>query len=64
LAGAALFRYNTYIIGFNPGTGHRYFPAVGEIMVTLGIISLELMAYLIFIKTMPVLPSRRKAPAG
>jgi Ni/Fe-hydrogenase subunit HybB-like protein len=64
LAGSSLFRYNTYIIGFNPGTGHHYFPAVGEIMVTLGIISLELMAYLIFIKTLPVLPSRSKVTAG
>ncbi len=64
LAGSALFRYNTYIIGFNPGTGHHYFPAVGEIMITLGIISFELMAYLIFIKTLPVLPSRSKVTAG
>lgn len=64
LAGSALFRYNTYIIGFDPGTGHHYFPAVGEIMITLGIISLELMAYLIFIKTLPVLPARSKITTG
>lgn len=64
LAGSTLFRYNTYIIGFNPGTGHHYFPAVGEIMITLGIISFELMAYLIFIKTLPILPSRIKVTAG
>lgn len=64
LAGASLFRYNTYIIGFDPGTGHRYFPAVGEITITLGIISLELMAYLVFIKTLPVLPIRSKSTTG
>jgi Ni/Fe-hydrogenase subunit HybB-like protein len=64
LMGSTLFRYNTYIIGFNPGTGHTYFPAVGELMITLGIISLELMAYLIFIKKLPVLPAIKEAPSS
>ena len=53
LAGA-LYRFNCYLIGFNPGEGWRYFPAAGEIVITLGIVSLEIMAFLWFIKRLPI----------
>jgi len=51
---AALYRLNTYIIGFDPGNGWRYFPAVGEIFISLGIVSMEIMAFLWFIKRLPI----------
>ena len=51
---AALYRLNTYIIGFDPGNGWHYFPAVGEIFVSLGIVSMEIMAFLWFIKRLPI----------
>jgi len=60
LAGA-LYRFNTYLIGFNPGGGYNYFPAFSEIMITVGIISMEIMAYLIFVKKFPVLPEVKHA---
>ena len=62
LAGSGLFRFNTYITGFDPLTGHTYFPAASEITITLGIVAIEIMAYLIFVKTLPVLPSIGKEP--
>jgi len=52
--GAALYRLNCYIIGFDPGTGWHYFPAVGEIFISLGIVSMEIMAFLWFIKRLPI----------
>ncbi len=61
LSGAALFRFNTYIVGYNPGTGFHYFPSVAEIMITLGIIAIELMAYIVFVKKLPVLPAHAGA---
>lgn len=51
---ASLYRLNTYIIGFDPGNGWHYFPAVGEIFVSLGIVSMEIMAFLWFIKRLPI----------
>jgi len=51
---AALYRLNTYIIGFDPGNGWHYFPSVGEIFVSLGIVSMEIMAFLWFIKRLPI----------
>jgi Ni/Fe-hydrogenase subunit HybB-like protein len=53
LAGT-LYRFNTYLIGFDPGAGWKYFPATGEILITLGIVSIEIMAFLWFIKRLPV----------
>ncbi len=51
-----LYRFNAFLVGFDPGPGYSYFPAVGEIMVTVGFVAIELMAYLVFVKTLPVLP--------
>jgi Ni/Fe-hydrogenase subunit HybB-like protein len=56
LLAGSLYRFNVFLIGYNPGPGWRYFPAVPEIMITLGIVAMELMAYLYFVKRFPVLP--------
>ncbi|HEB87558.1 MAG TPA: Ni/Fe-hydrogenase cytochrome b subunit [Gammaproteobacteria bacterium] len=55
LLGGALYRFDAFLFTLNPGVGYRYFPSVPEIMVTLGIVSLEIMAYLVLVKTLPVL---------
>lgn len=54
LIAGALYRFNTYIVGFNPGDNWTYFPAMPELFITLGIVSVELMVYLWFIKRLPV----------
>lgn len=51
---AAIYRLNTYVIGFDPGNGWHYFPSTGEIFISLGIVSLEIMAFLYFIKRLPI----------
>lgn len=60
LAGT-VYRFNTYLVGFNPGNNWNYFPSFGETMITLGIISFEIMAYLYIVKTFPVLPKAEHA---
>jgi len=55
LAGA-LYRFDTFLVAFNPGVGYHYFPSASEIMITVGIISIEILAYLVFVKKLPVLP--------
>lgn len=54
LIGGSLFRFNTYIIGFDPGTGWKYFPSIGEQMITYGLIAFEIAAYTLFVKIFPV----------
>jgi len=63
MAGGLLFRFNTYLIGFDPGTGWHYFPAIGEQFITYTIISAEILLYMIFVKKLPVLPSHGQVKA-
>jgi Ni/Fe-hydrogenase subunit HybB-like protein len=55
--GGALYRFNVYLIGFNPGKGWRYFPSFAEVMITVGIVALEILGYKVFVKLFPVLPN-------
>ncbi len=56
LLGGSLLRINAYLIGYEPaGGGWHYFPSVPETMVTVGIFSLEVLLYLIFVRALPVL---------
>ena len=57
LLAGSLYRMNIYIIGYHPTAGGEwsYFPSMVEMLVTLGIFSLEVMLYLIFVKRLPVL---------
>jgi Ni/Fe-hydrogenase subunit HybB-like protein len=57
LLAGSLYRFNAFLIGYNPGPGWHYFPAPAEILITLGIVAIELMAYLYFVKRFPVLHS-------
>jgi Ni/Fe-hydrogenase subunit HybB-like protein len=56
LLAGAIYRFNTFLVGFSPGPGWSYFPSLPEIMITVGIVALELMGYLYFVKKYPVLP--------
>ena len=55
LAGGSLYRLDAYLIGYQPIGNWVYFPSVPEMMVTIGIVALELLLYLLFLKTLPVL---------
>jgi len=57
LLAGSIYRINTYIVGYHPFAGGdwHYFPSVGEMMVTVGIFSFEVMLYLLAVKTLPVL---------
>ncbi|MCP4128675.1 MAG: Ni/Fe-hydrogenase cytochrome b subunit [Gammaproteobacteria bacterium] len=55
LFAGAMYRFNAFLITYDPGPGYSYFPSTPEIMITLSIIALELMIYLVLVKTLPVL---------
>ncbi|MBL4903432.1 Ni/Fe-hydrogenase cytochrome b subunit [Desulfocapsa sp. AH-315-G09] len=61
LVGGSLFRFNTYIIGYDPGNGWNYFPSVGEQMITYGLIAIEIAAYTLFVKYFPVFSAHEPA---
>ena len=57
LLGAALWRMNYSLQAFNPGNGYHYFPTSEEILISVGFVAIEVCAYLLLIRVLPVLPS-------
>ncbi len=55
LAGGILYRVDTYLVAYDPGPGWHYFPAVGEMAITLGLVAGEIMIYVFAIRKFPVL---------
>jgi Ni/Fe-hydrogenase subunit HybB-like protein len=55
LLAGTIYRLNTYLIGYQPGPDWEYFPSVAELLITIGMFSLEIVLYLIFVKHLPVL---------
>jgi Ni/Fe-hydrogenase subunit HybB-like protein len=55
LLGGIMFRFDTYMVAFNPGPNWSYFPAVPELLVTFGIIAAEAAVYVWAVKTFPIL---------
>ncbi len=60
LFAGTLYRFNAFLIGFDPGPGFSYFPSAPEIMVSVGIVAIEILAFLIIIKTFPIMHSAEK----
>ena len=63
LAGS-LYRFDAYIVAYDPGPGWSYFPILPELFITLGIIALEITLYIVIVKRFPILsgaPSARSA---
>ncbi len=65
LAGA-LYRIDAYIVAFRPGAQFSYFPTIPEFMITIGLVALEIMVYVVIIKTFPILSGAgaKPVPAG
>ena len=61
LVAGLVYRFNAFLVGFDPGNGWHYFPSFSEIMITFGIIAFEIMAYLYIVKKFPVLPKTEHA---
>jgi Ni/Fe-hydrogenase subunit HybB-like protein len=55
LAGAVLYRMDAYLVAFDPGQGWTYFPSVGEILVSLGLVAGEIVVYVFMVKRFPIL---------
>jgi Ni/Fe-hydrogenase subunit HybB-like protein len=63
LAGA-LYRFDTFLVAFNPGPGWHYFPSVAEIFISVGIVSFELALYIALVKTFPILGGAAVQPSA
>ena len=55
LFAGSMYRFNAFLITFDPGPGYSYFPSFSEIMVTAGLVAIEIMIFLFVVKRFPVL---------
>ena len=51
-----LLRIDSFLVGYETGPGWHYFPSVSEIMVSIGMIALEVLAYIVLVRYLPILP--------
>ncbi|MDR3737004.1 MAG: Ni/Fe-hydrogenase cytochrome b subunit [Acidobacteriaceae bacterium] len=56
LAGGILYRMDSYLIAYHRA-GWNYFPSVPELLITFGMIAVEVLGYNLIVKIFPVLPS-------
>jgi Ni/Fe-hydrogenase subunit HybB-like protein len=61
--GGALYRFNAFLVAFRPGAAHAYFPSVGEILITAGLVSFEILGYILIVRYFPILSARPQAAA-
>jgi len=62
LAGS-LYRFDTYLVAFQPGAHWSYFPSVGELLVTSGLVAGEIMAFILVVKLFPILTLEKRDAA-
>jgi Ni/Fe-hydrogenase subunit HybB-like protein len=56
ISGTFLLRINGFLVGYETGEGWHYFPSVPEILLTVGIIAIEILGYIVLVRWLPVLP--------
>jgi len=62
LAGS-LYRFDTYIVAYDPGQGWSYFPSLPELLITFGVIGFEIALYVFIVKRYPILAGVRPEAA-
>jgi Ni/Fe-hydrogenase subunit HybB-like protein len=51
-----LYRIDAYLVAYNTGAGWRYFPSLGELFVSIGLVAFEILGFILAIRLLPVLP--------
>ncbi len=60
VGGVLLNRFNVFVTGFSPKTATApYYPAIGEILVTVGAVATIMFLYRLFVTWTPVLSARK-----
>jgi Ni/Fe-hydrogenase subunit HybB-like protein len=62
VGGVAINRINVFIVAYTPPVSQSsYFPALGEILVTVGLISALMFTYRFIVTYLPVLSGSQEA---
>ena len=55
MLGGMVLRVNGFLVGYMTGDGWRYFPSLPELLVTVGLIAFEILAYIVIVRRFPVI---------
>lgn len=55
LAAGALYRFDTFLVAYDPGPGWTYFPTVPEVLVSAGMIAAEILIFVWVVRRFPIL---------
>jgi len=62
--GGVTYRIAAFLVAYDTGAGWHYFPSLGEIMVTTGLIAFEVLAIILAIRLLPILPAAPEQSAS
>lgn len=51
----SLYRFSVFWFAFTPGPGWAYVPAIPEILITIGLIAIEILVYVILVNQFPAI---------
>lgn len=52
-----MYRLDAFLVAYDTGAGWHYFPSLGEMTVTAGLIAFEVLAIILAIRLLPILPA-------
>jgi Ni/Fe-hydrogenase subunit HybB-like protein len=55
LVGGTLYRFDAYLVAFKPSAGWSYFPSVTELLMTIGLVALEVFVFIVIVRKFPIL---------
>jgi Ni/Fe-hydrogenase subunit HybB-like protein len=58
LLAGSIYRIDTFLVAFNPGPHWFYFPSVGEIAITTGLVAIEILGYIAIVRYFPILSAQ------
>lgn len=66
LASGALYRFDTYLVAYQPSAGWKYFPTPLEILFSITLAAIGITVYVLFVKLFPILSGveATTAPGG
>lgn len=59
VCGASFWRLNYALLAYDPGNGYHYFPTASELLISIGFVAIEVCAYILLIRLLPVLPAHQ-----
>ena len=60
----ALYRFDAYLVAFQPSPGWSYWPTIPEILITVGLVAFEVLVFVLLVKRFPILGGTSAPVAG